>query len=174
MPSSHKGQKINRRSRPLRELFESKFVVDADTGCWLWQATLTKNGYGLIHKSPTGPDEKPRALIAHRVSYELYIGPIPDGLTIDHLCRVRHCVNPDHLEAVTLRENVLRGTNFSAINAAKTHCPQGHPYSGENLIITKGGRRCRECDRRRDRDRYYRNHAENLAKRKLKRAERKR
>ena len=79
--------------------------------------------------------------LAHRVAYELQVGPIPVGLQLDHLCRVRSCVNPAHLEPVTSAENTRRG-----LRAMKTHCPQGHPYAGENLLIRPTGqRRCRTC-----------------------------
>lgn len=89
---------------------------------------------------------------AHRVVYEELVGPIPDGLMLDHLCRVRHCVNPEHLEPVTNRENVLRGEGHSAKAARATHCLKGHPYAGENLrILSNGWRRCRACHRERER-----------------------
>jgi hypothetical protein len=84
---------------------------------------------------------------AHRLYYELEKGPIPKGLTLDHLCRVRCCVNPDHLEPVTPVENVMRGESFFAKQARRTHCPQGHEYIGRNLMITRRGeRKCRACD----------------------------
>lgn len=81
--------------------------------------------------------------------YEAFVGPIPDGLQIDHLCRVRHCVNPAHLEPVTIAENVRRGA------AAQTHCKYGHEYTPENTVIHHGGRECRTCNRIRSRRRYY-------------------
>jgi hypothetical protein len=82
----------------------------------------------------------------HRVVYEALVKPIPVGLVLDHLCRVRHCVNPAHLEPVTQRENVLRGETAPAANKAKTHCVRGHPFSGQNLILRKSGvRECRTC-----------------------------
>ena len=92
---------------------------------------------------------------AHRLAYELVKGPISDGLQIDHLCRNRACINPDHLEAVTQRENILRGEGVAALNARKTHCPQGHAYDEENTLILTGrqagARRCQICAR----DRKY-------------------
>ena len=87
---------------------------------------------------------------AHRVFYEALVGPIPNALELEHLCRVRHCVNPSHLEAVTHRESTHRGL-VGTTNRAKTHCPQGHPYHGDNLVIVKSSsrvnRQCRECSR---------------------------
>jgi len=119
--------------------------------CWTWTGYTSGFGYGRV-KLRSGAQ---RTANAHRVFYECLVGPIPDGLQLDHLCRVRNCVNPDHLEPVTQRENVLRGVGLSAVNARKTHCSQGHPLSGDNLKIeVSGRRRClacrREVDRRRD------------------------
>lgn len=111
------------------------------TGCWLWTGSLDTPGYGTV-----GSDS--RKWLAHRVAYRLFVGPIPDGLTIDHLCRVRHCVNPDHLEPVTNAENIRRGMSPSAINARKTHCTHGHEFTPENTRITPQGRKCRICVRR--------------------------
>jgi hypothetical protein len=92
--------------------------------------------------------------LAHRVSYELLVGPIPQGLQLDHLCRNRRCINPAHLEPVTSRENTMRGETVAAANASRDHCPSGHPYSDSNTIaLGKGGRKCRECDRTRGRAR---------------------
>lgn len=85
---------------------------------------------------------------AHRLAYEFSKGLIPEGKTLDHLCRVRHCVNPDHLEPVSRGENVLRGVSPSAINARKTHCSKGHDYNEENTkYLRRGNRRCRICHR---------------------------
>ncbi len=107
--------------------------------CWLWLGAKVHNGYGQLKRSG-------KMVRAHRYAYELLIGPIPDGLQLDHLCRIPNCVNPDHLETVTSRENTMRGVSFAALNARKTHCPQGHPYSGANLHIRpRGTRKCRMC-----------------------------
>ena len=124
------------------ERFEEKYIPEPNSGCWLWTAATNGNGYGVIRLGP-----RPASMgYAHRVSYELHKGPIPEGLVIDHLCRVTLCVNPDHLEVVTHRENLLRGVGFSAVNAKKTHCLQGHPLSGDNLLSRKDGSRCcRTC-----------------------------
>lgn len=136
---------------PLAERFATKYVVDADTGCWNWTATRHGAGYGTIREGRRGS----RALMAHRVSYEIHVGPIPDGLQIDHLCRNRGCVNPAHLEPVTSRENTMRGSTLPAANVQKTHCNHGHPYSGPNLLkLPNGERRCRSCSKV-ARRRYY-------------------
>lgn len=126
--------------------------VEKTEACWLWSASRNQDGYGLF--SIEG-----RHNVAHRVAYEWLIGPIPTGLQLDHLCRVRNCVNPEHLEPVTCRENVLRGEGLAAINARLTHCSKGHPYVGENLIPKAGGgRRCRACKREWDL-RWFAHHA---------------
>ncbi|KAB2977369.1 HNH endonuclease [Streptomyces sp. SS1-1] len=88
-----------------------------------------------------------RYQMAHRVAYQEIVGPIPEGLQLDHLCRVRHCVNPAHLEPVTSRENTLRGENLVAINAAKTHCKRGHLFDAANTYRWRNSRICRECRR---------------------------
>jgi len=113
--------------------------------CWQWVGTKTQNGYGLFAVKADAPV---RIVGAHRAVYELLIGPIPENLTIDHLCRNRACVNPWHMEVVTSRENTLRGNAPAAINARKTHCKRGHPLSGGNLYARKDRRReCRACAR---------------------------
>jgi hypothetical protein len=105
--------------------------------CWWWMGTLS-DGYGRF-------DIGRRTKLAHRVAYETWVGPIPPGLTLDPLCRNRGCIRPTHLEAVTTRENVLRGVGHAARAARATHCPSGHPYEGDNLVLEKRGRRCRTC-----------------------------
>lgn len=115
------------------------------TPCWIWQGCILHDGYGVV-----GVNWRQERV--HRVAFSEAIGPIPEGYVIDHLCRVRSCTNPLHLEATTNRENILRGNGASAHHAKKTHCPKGHPYVGENLIIelNKGRkiRRCRKCRRK--------------------------
>ena len=92
---------------------------------------------------------------AHRVAYELLIGPIPAGLELDHLCRNRLCVNPAHLEPVTRQTNQHRGASVSGISVRATHCPEGHPYDADNTYVRPNGHRvCRECARRRQRPQY--------------------
>ncbi len=108
------------------------------------------DGYGIFSLNRKAPK-------AHRVSYEYWNGIIPKGLQIDHLCRNTSCVNPQHLEAVTCEENLLRGNGFGAINSKKTHCPKEHPYSGENLYLRRNGktRVCLICKRESDKKVYY-------------------
>jgi hypothetical protein len=108
--------------------------------CWVWLGSRNAKGYGRVFYQ--GRHQKP-----HRLSYQEEYGPIPDGLVPDHLCRNRACVNPDHLETVTVRVNLLRGQGVNAINAAKTHCPQGHLYDIPNTYFSKGSRSCKTCHR---------------------------
>lgn len=115
--------------------------VEKTETCWLWTASMGRGNYGRFY------DEELRPVSAHRWAYEQLVGPIPDGLTLDHLCRVRHCVNPDHLEPVTQRENVER-------IPPKTHCPHGHAFTAANTYVRKPkapghrpARQCRECAR---------------------------
>src|SRR3990167_896022 len=119
--------------------FESKFIPEPNSGCWIWTASLNRTGYARLSDSGQ----------AHRQAYEHWQEQIPDGLDLDHLCRVRCCVNPFHLEAVPRRINLLRGIGFPAIHAKKTHCPKGHPYEDSNCIEEKDRgyihRRCRIC-----------------------------
>lgn len=114
--------------------------------CWVWTGALTPDGYGSFGVTWMATNS------AHRWSYWHHTGSLPaDGLELDHLCHVRRCVNPHHMEPVTHAENVYRSTSFAAANAAKTHCPQGHPYSEENTRRqANGGRLCRVCQHEHD------------------------
>jgi HNH endonuclease len=118
-------------------------------GCWPWTGTKDRTGYGRFGvKFSVGVWKT--TVLAHRVSFVLFKGEIPDGDSLDHLCRNRACVNPAHLEAVSFKENVLRGESFTARNARKEFCPKGHPLLGENLKLDRYktgrvARRCRQC-----------------------------
>jgi hypothetical protein len=105
--------------------------IEDAAGCWIWQGRIDYKGYGR-----RGDD------LAHRLSYQQHVGPIPAGLQLDHLCRVRACVNPTHLEPVTNAENQRRSP---LVNSAKTHCPKGHPYDEENTYRWRKARHCRSC-----------------------------
>ena len=123
---------------PLR--FWQKVHPDGPGGCWEWVAGLGTGGYASF--SWDG-----KTCLAHKLAYQRLVGQVPDGLELDHMCRVRHCVNPEHLEPVTHVENVRRGDGGKYL-LAKTHCPQGHPYSEENTYTRPSGSRCcRTCRR---------------------------
>lgn len=122
--------------------FPIGYVIQ-ENGCWEWVGCHSSGGYGAIGVWGQG-----RVTRAHRWMYERERGVIPKGMQIDHLCRNRGCVNPDHLEPVTHRENCARGASFSAINSTKMHCPLGHPLSDGNLDgsrARRGHRVCRTC-----------------------------
>jgi hypothetical protein len=122
-----------------------KPAIEVVGECVIWAKRIGSKGYGLAH---IGGRER---IAAHILEWEKVNGPVPDGLVLDHLCRNKACVNPAHLEPVTQRENVCRGTAPSAQNAAKTHCAYGHPLTGENLIYdAEGYRMCKTCQVRRD------------------------
>lgn len=144
-----------RLPRPLADRFWEK--VEKTDGCWFWRGTkswgASRQDYGVIGLGRKGEGQD----YAHRVAYALAKGPIPDGYYIDHLCRNTLCVRPDHLEAVTPRENVLRGDTIAARHAARTHCPQGHPYEPPHLWVDKHGyRHCRTCTTKRSAERRRR------------------
>lgn len=148
------AHRIVRAKPTVEERFFAK--VEKGTDCWLWTGAHDKHGYGCF--APDGRRAGPRKLTrAHRFAYELLVGPIPEGLTLDHLCRVPACVNPAHLEPVTLRENILRGEAPSAKQARRTHCIHGHPLDGRRA---DGHRYCLTCNRERSRvaqrERYWR------------------
>jgi hypothetical protein len=141
-------------ARPVKERLLSKVRRD-ESGCWVFEGYVNPGGYGAML------DGDGRTRTAHRISYEVFVGPIPEGRQLDHLCHTldrhclggrscphRRCVNPAHLEPVTQRENKLRGVSFSAVNAVKTHCAQGHEFTSENTYYrTPTNRQCRTCIR---------------------------
>jgi hypothetical protein len=123
------------------------YTIDPETQCWLWKGKLTPNGYAKWAKGPGQPDR-----VAHRIVYEHYKRrDITEGMQLDHLCRTRHCINPDHFEEVTASENTKRQDHAGR---RKTECPKGHAYDEENTRISKDGKRvCRACDRQRTKKR---------------------
>ena len=130
-----------RRDQLLAIPFETRLfhnIHKSDSGCWEWTGYKYNNGYA-------GMSWQGKQQLLHRLSYQHFVGAIPDGLVLDHLCRVKNCVNPDHLEAVTSRENSRR--------AMRTHCVNGHEFTAANVYIPKDGKRyCRECRRTRVRE----------------------
>lgn len=129
--------------RTLEERFWPKVDRNPD-GCWLWTAGVDGHGYGQIHF-------KGRHRRAHRIAYELAVGPIPEGLVINHLCCTPRCVRPDHLETVSVAENNHYADHVLFIRSAVTHCKNGHEFTPENTYIFpgRGSRDCRTCRRAR-------------------------
>lgn len=129
--------------------------------CWVWTAShFTKTGYGQF-AVPVGPGLPFRGTTAHRYAYEVYVGPVPDGLELDHLCRNRGCCNPGHLEPVTRQVNTLRGESLAAVCFRENRCSHGHEYTPENTYFRRDGtgRECRICMRDRARRNYRRRRA---------------
>lgn len=151
--ASHGDPTKSLTRRGLSDIERFWFSIEKTDDCWYWTGALTK-GYAVIILSDGS------RVYAHRLAYEVQVGPIPEGMEIDHLCHTtecqagelcphRRCVRGDHLAPANHYDNMMRGTGFAPMNAAKTHCPHGHPYSGNNLLITKSktgfARRCRTC-----------------------------
>lgn len=147
MPATHE-QNVRR--------FRRKFVIAFD-GCWAWRPKPINSGYGIFF---LWDGAKKTGTLAHRFAYETWVGPIPEGLTIDHLCRNKLCVNPSHLEPVSNAENNRRGNSLSAQNSRKTRCKRGHEFTPENTEVqTSGARKCKTCRKAANRDRYAANKA---------------
>lgn len=122
--------------KTLKERLLDRTELDAETGCWVFQGAVNSKGYTCISKDG-------KNYLAHRISYELHREPIPADMTIDHLCRNKRCVNPEHLEVVTRGENIRRSP---ASGIHKTHCMHGHEFTEKNTLIKRNGsRNCREC-----------------------------
>lgn len=134
------------KGTPEQRLWAKTDRSGGEDACWYWLGATTRGGYGRIGKGARAEGW----CFAHRLSYELACGPVPEGLVLDHLCRTRNCVNPRHLEPVTIRENIHRGIK----GVLTTHCPQGHEYTIANTYwsppTSRRGpaRRCRECARK--------------------------
>jgi hypothetical protein len=135
---------VSRPATPVLERITLK-LDKATSECWLWTGARNRGGYGVVR----GDDG--RARILHRLVYELLVGPVPDGLDLDHLCRVRHCCNPTHLEPVTRQTNVDRGTYAAGVQRRES-CSRNHPFTPENTKTTRRGTRtCRTCANERNR-----------------------
>ena len=118
---------------------EGNYDIDPITKCWNWKWGKGNTGYGRLYVDG-------KRVMAHRHYYEIFVGPIPKGLVIHHKCHNKACVNPEHLEVKTRKENVLEADGIMARNARKTHCPSGHAYTTKNTYINRDGKRyCRKC-----------------------------
>lgn len=131
----------------------SKVSPEPNSGCWLWMGRTDSGGYGVVEfydPEAAKRGKKSISKCAHGAMYRAIVGPVPEGLDLDHICRVRSCVNPAHLEPVMRRENIRRGI-CGEVNGKrmrdKTHCPRGHEYTPKNTFVTQGGRKCWECRR---------------------------
>lgn len=134
--------KFNIADLPGKVAFQT---IVGDGGCWLWQGRLNTYGYGLVWFEG-------KYRYVHVLSYLTLVGPIPEGLVLDHVrargCTAKNCLNPAHLEPVTPGENALRGSGPPSVNARKTHCIHGHEFTPENTRVAKDGhRRCKTCER---------------------------
>ncbi len=137
--------------------FWGKVSPEPNTGCWLWEAALDGKGYGVLSIPPRG------RIQAHRFSYVAHVGPIAEGLELDHICRVRCCVNPDHLEPVTHLENMRRSPVLGKWSRAHiTHCPHGHEYTEENTYTWGNMRHCKQCNRERNLRKYHERASKNV------------
>lgn len=135
-----------RRLITAEEYIQDRVVIDPETGCWEW--LLCHNSDGYSRAVFLGKEWK-----AHRLSYVTFVGPIKDGLTIDHLCRNRGCLNPDHLEVVSLKENILRGDGWGGKHRRKTQCVRGHAFDESNTLVNaRGWRVCVTCKREKARE----------------------
>lgn len=126
------------RGTPISERLTALSIPEPNSGCWIWIGHQKNNGYGTLGVKTGGRWQTKHA---HRMSYEVFVGPVPSGLDLDHKCRVRCCINPDHLEPVTRSINLARSPQMNR-QSTKTRCPRGHEYSGVN---SRGQRICHAC-----------------------------
>lgn len=144
-----------KRAEPIADRIFNAITID-DDGCWIWPHLAKDTGYGRMWVG-SRTDGTRRFGYAHRISYETFAADIPAGLQLDHLCRKPACCNPEHLEPVPPRENIARAPEQpSTINAAKTECLRGHPFTPSNTYMNKGKRYCRACLRTRNLASYHR------------------
>lgn len=143
-PSTRKYKTVSPFDR-----FIWKFKVDLKTGCWKWTGTHCGPGYATLFLYKIKKTRRQVRIYAHRFSYLVFKGEIPEGKEIDHICRVRDCVNPEHLRLVSHRENMLLGETIAAVAASRTCCPYGHPYDEKNTYYRKndGSRQCKTCSK---------------------------
>lgn len=125
---------------PVSERIERHCIPEPNTGCWLWTGHLDKYGYGKI---TVGRSSR----LAHRIAYEAFIGPIPDGLTLDHRCRTPQCVNPAHMDPMPLKDNILLGRSPAALASRRDRCHLGHVYTDGSFVFYRGVRYCLVCRR---------------------------
>ena len=145
--ADHEGAEEKEEVRPwptVARLIERSVEPEPMSGCWIWTGSTSSVGYGHCFRS-----RGHAALYAHRVIYEYFLGTIPEGFELDHKCRLHQCVNPQHLEAVTHKENCLRGSSLWAKEATQTHCLRGHRFDETNTYYRRErfGRQCRACRR---------------------------
>ena len=142
--------------RSAMERFSTKVdLIQPSDRCWLWAGSIDHKGYGRFWTGSTPSNPVAKLVGAHRWLFTQLRHNIPDGMTLDHLCQNKNCVNPEHLEVVSMRVNILRGNNQAAENARKTHCIRGHLFDLANTYIRRSGRRtCIQCEQTRNRRRY--------------------
>lgn len=142
-----KSKETGRIRIPFEDRYNHFAFPEPNSGCFIWTGSVSKEGYGRM--KATGSKQ---SKLAHRAAYEYFVGPIPENMELDHKCRVRCCVNPDHLEPVLHAENMRRGVwpSVATPRPPRTHCRHGHALTGDNLVpSSKGWLICRVCHNKR-------------------------